>query len=275
MGTTLLLILMPIVILSAGVFIYKFQGKKDLLHLDLVQFIYTFILAPLLFIWFKTFFFLLLKTNGSLSEQWLFILDTAFTMLLFYLYAFIVMHSLTKTFRLKSIDPLYDFFYHNEYIHLWLSHLVMLFGSISLLVILGLLNLFLPQGIYFSRQVLIGLLLIGFVSGVVGYLTVMMADPKQQKKRVSFTRIAKLAMGAGFLILMTGFFIITPSFNSGYFLYWFVLTFFAGMTTMGAFSYKSPRFKARIDSWVDHLVHFDWGNNLDLFFKKSKQKEKG
>ena len=272
MGTILFLILLPIITLFAGIFIYKFQGKKDLLHLDLVQFIYTFILAPLLFIWFKTFFFLLLNTSARLSDQWLFILDTAFTMLLFYLYAFIVMHSLTKTFRLKSVDPLYDFFYHNEYIHLWLSHLVMTLGGITLFVALAVLNLFLPQSIDFSRSILIILLGLAFILGIVGYLVVMLADPKQ-KARLSFTRIAKLAMGAGFLILVSGFFIFTPDFNANYLIYWFILTFFAGMVTIGAFSYKSPRLQERINIWVDKLTHFDWGNNIEVLKQVQKNQK--
>ncbi len=260
MGLILVLVLLPIVILASGLFIYKFQGKKDLLHLDLVQFIYTFILAPLLFIWFKTFFFLMLKANGGLNQQWLFILDTTVTVVLFYLYAFIVMHSLTKTFRLKSIDPLYDLFYHNEYIHLWLSHLVMVLGSITLLVLLGFLNLFLPQNISMSYGWLTMILVGSFGLGFLGYLAVMLADPKQ-KARLSFTRISKLAMGVGFLILVSGFFIFTPSFQASYILYWLVLTFFAGMTTLGMFSYRSQRVKNRVDAWIKRLVHFDWGKN--------------
>ena len=263
MGLTLFLLLVPITVIFLGIFIYKFQGKKDLLHLDLVQFVYTFILAPALFIWFKTFFFFLLKTNGSLSPQWLFILDTAFTMVLFYLYAFIVMHSLTKTFRLKSVDPLYDFFYHNEYIHLWLSHLVMVGGSVVLLVILGFLNLFFPLNIHLSRQLLVFLLGLSFFSGFVGYVAIMMADPKQ-KARVSFTRLAKLMVGGGFLTLVSGFFIFSPRLDAQYLIYWFVLTFFAGMTTLGLFSYRSLKMKTELDNLVDRLVHFDWGKNTQV-----------
>ncbi len=272
MGLTLFLLLAPIIVIFLGIFIYKFQGKKDLLHLDLVQFVYTFVLAPLLFIWFKTFFFFLLKTNGSLSSEWLFVLDTVFTMVLFYLYAFIVMHSLTKTFRLKSIDPLYDFFYHSEYIHLWLSHLVMVGGSVVLLVILGFLNLFFSLTISFPRYWLVFLLIISFFLGFVGYVAIMMADPKQ-KAKMSFTRLVKLMIAGGFLVLMSGFFILTPQFTAQHLLYWFILTFFAGMVTIGLFSYRSAKVRGHVDSLVYRLVHFDWGKN-DQVVLSSKIKQK-
>jgi len=267
MKLVLLLFLLPIVVLSSGIFVYKFQGKKDLLHLDLVQFFYTFILAPLLFVWFKIFFFSLMQTGGVSNFEILFIADTIFSLIMLYIYAFVVMHSLTKTFRLKSIDPLYNLFYHSEYIHLWLSHLVMGIGGMGLLVILALFNLILPGPFQLTQSEFWLSLSVSFLLGILGFLAIMMADPKQ-KVHVSYMRLMKMIMGASFLVLSLGYFIIGPNLKANYIVYWLILLFFTGMIVTGLFSYKSTRARSKLNSLLGKLVHFDWGNNIEVIKSK-------
>ncbi len=263
----LFLVLLPVITLTSAVFVYKFQGKKDLLHLDLVQFFYTFILAPLLFVWFKILIFSLMQSGGITHPEVFFIADTLFSLIMLYIYAFVVMHSLTTTFRLKSVDPLYNLFSHSEYIHLWLSHLVMGVGGLTLLSILALVNLFMPGPFQLTRSIFWFSLLISFFLGILGFIMIMIADPKQQV-RVNYMRLMKLVMGGNFLILTFSYFLLNPGFKASYIVYWLVLSFFVGMVAIGLFSYKSSKARSKLDLILGRLVHSDWGNNISVLKKK-------
>ena len=128
-----LLLVLPVIGTLVGLVFYRFQGKKDLLKIDIVQFYYTFILSPIVFVWLKTMIFVLLQANThNLSMKEIYSIDTAFSVVFLLIFAFVAMHSVTKTFHLKEKDPLYNFFFDSEYIHLWLSHLAMAFGAVSI-----------------------------------------------------------------------------------------------------------------------------------------------
>jgi uncharacterized membrane protein YcaP (DUF421 family) len=54
-------ILFPFILMAIGLLIFKFNGKKDLMKMDVVQFFYAFVLTPTIFIWLKTVVFINLK----------------------------------------------------------------------------------------------------------------------------------------------------------------------------------------------------------------------
>ncbi|MCA9370211.1 hypothetical protein KC686_03570, partial [Candidatus Woesebacteria bacterium] len=139
MKLTIFLFAIPILSSLSGLLLYRFIGKKQLFKLDSIQFLYAFVLAPLLFVWAKTFFYTLVSTQNlgiALSSNDVFILDTVFSTFLLFIYAFVVMHSLTKTFNVRmKDDPLYNIFHHSEYFHLWLTHLAMFGGVLSCIFI--------------------------------------------------------------------------------------------------------------------------------------------
>ena len=127
-----LLLLVPLLTGIFGMLIYRFQdGKKQLFKLDLVQFIYLFVMSPALFVWLKTFLFYLLRNelDLSLTINDVFVIDTVYSIGGFYLFGAISMHTLTKTFWLRRHhDPEFDIYHLSEYFHLWWTHLAMTTG---------------------------------------------------------------------------------------------------------------------------------------------------
>lgn len=272
-----ILFLIPLFAILSGFVIYRHNGKREFLQLDLIQFCYTFILAPLFFIWAKTFIFFLLRSelNVSLSAGELFTIDTAFSLFLFYMYAFVVMHSLTKTFRLNAEkDPLYDLFTHSEYIHLWLTHIATSLGTMLLLIILALVNLFFPLSLAMSKPVFYLVCFAGVLAGSVGFVSLWLTDPKQDGRR--YMRLMKLGIGFSFFVLASAYFVADPSFSSAYSLFWFVFFTFSTMLIWSFFTYRS----LRVNSLMERLAsaHKDteqWGVNPQLFSTSVQPKKKG
>lgn len=263
-----LLLILPVIGTIVGLVFYSFQGKKDLLKIDIVQFYYTFVLSPIVFVWLKTMMYLLLQANSHhLSMKEIFAIDTAFSVVFLLVFAFVAMHSVTKTFNLKNKDPLYDFFFDSEYIHLWLSHLAMAFGAISILTAVSFVNLWLPLDWNGSSSSLPILLVSAFIVGLTIYLSLELSDPKQVK-RFSFMRLMKLAIGLVFALHILMFAIKTPPLTLGYAPFWFMMMAFFGASLLGFFTYKSAKMKKWIDLFVNKkLIYKDlgWGDNIKLF----------
>lgn len=270
----IVLFLIPLFAILSGFLIYRHNGRRELLQLDLIQFCYAFILAPLFFMWAKTFVFFLLRSeaNSVMSPGQLFIVDTAFTLFLFYMYAFVVMHALTKSFRLKTEkDPLYDLFHDSEYIHLWLTHIVTSIGMMLLLVILALVNVYFPMTFTMSK---LGFYLVcasGVFLGSIGFVGLWLTDPRQDGRR--YMRLMRLAIGVCFIILATAYFVADPSFNYHYALFWFVLFVFSTMLVWSFFTYRSLRVKGLFARFADkHKDTELWGVNPQLFTTSEKPK---
>lgn len=106
----IILFLVPTFAILSSLYLYQHTGKREILKFDLVQFVYAFILAPIVYIWLKSFLFVFLvsELNLHLSVTDLFIADTVLTIIFLYVFAFLVIHSLTKSFELKRLrDPFY------------------------------------------------------------------------------------------------------------------------------------------------------------------------
>lgn len=266
-----LLLLIPVLTIVSGMLMYRLNGKREILQMDMVQFFYSFILAPVLFIWGKTFLYFLLKSEVErpVSSLQLFIFDTSFSVIFLYIFAFIVLHSLTKTFNLRTgKDPLYDIFLHSEYFHLWLTHLVMYVGGMIFLTVLATANLFFPLAIEMNKLILYGVCALGVIGGAFTFLGVLLSDPKQS--RANFMRFMKIMFGLFFLLHVLYFFVFSPAFIGSLALYWWTLFFFASVVVLSFFSYRSERANTWFDSLTTWFKHHKWEVRREVFGIKKK-----
>lgn len=244
----LILLSLPIPVLFAALFIYRHTGKREFLKFDLVQFIYAFVIAPILFVWSKSFLFYLLRNelNFRLSPTELFMIDTGFSVVAMFLFAFVMVHSLTKSFNLKLYkDPLYDLFTHSEYFHLWLTHLALFIGPMIMVTFFSIVNLYIPLEVYATKGAFLGFLGLSWVIGLFGFMAVWMSDIEQ----ANFMRIMKLCFALFFMIHASVYFFYDPSFAISYGVYWFGLMFFAAASFVSLFAEKSERATNFIQRW--------------------------
>lgn len=270
----LLLYLIPVFSIISAIVVYRLNGRREFLKLDLVQFFYAFILSPVLFVWLKTFLFFLLRVeaNISLSTGQLFLIDTIFSIFFLYVFAFIVIHSLTKSFNLKrTVDPLHDLFEHSEFFHLWLTHLIMYLGGMILLTILATINIWFPLEILLGENSFYLLFISGFISGFLMFMIVWLSDPKQEK--ANFMRVMKLSFGFFFLIHVVLYFVFNPPFSPALGLYWWSLNAFTALVICSLFAYKSERALGFFERFSDYFKHSTWGNNIQLFGENNKMKK--
>lgn len=227
---------------------------------DFVQFLYTFFFTPLLFVWAKTFlrYIVANELQLDLSDTALFVIDTVYSVFALYIFAFVVIHSLTKTFNLKKHkDPLYDFFEHSEYLHLWLSHIVIYVGASILVLVFGLINIFIPIEIDITRTVLHLVTVVGAMSGIVVFSSAWLSDPREKQKG-NFMRLIKLVFGMSFSLLVLCYYVFDPSYSSEHSIFWWVFMLFAAATAVSFFSYRSQRAHNAIDRFLDNFKHNEW-----------------
>ena len=218
----ILLNLLPIIILIFGFFIYRFNGRKELLKMDLVQFIYAFVLAPAIIIWTKTVvFFSIDNLLGITDVETKFLIDSIITTIAFFFYGFMVIHSLTKSFEIKkSRDPLFDIFEHSEYLHLWLSHIVIYSGWLVVTFVLGILNIIFPFELRENSLNPTVLVLIGFV------LSLLFKHALGIVKEENFGRVMKLQVYTGTFALIVVYILIRPQYSAQFSAFWAATMFF-------------------------------------------------
>lgn len=259
----IVLLLIPLLTILSALSIYHHNGKRQFMSFDLVQFLYAFILSPLMFIWLKSFLFFLLRSELGikLSVNQLFIFDSVFSLLFIYLYAFIVIHSLTKSFKIRwQKDPLYDIFLHSEYFHLWLSHIGMFTGAILLTALLGITNLFVPLLLPYTKNFLYGMVGVGIVLGVSAFVSLWLSNPLQGH----FMRWIKVLFGISFLVHVLCYFLFDPSFSVTKAFYWMTFVGFTTTVLCSLFIHKS----ARALRMMNRLKDYKWGMNIDVLSKK-------
>jgi len=265
----LILFVIPVIVVFSVLILYRFQGKKYVLNFDLVQFLYNFVFAPLVFVWIKTIFFVILTTSPDLflSDKQVFFADTLFSLIFLYIYAFFSMHSLTKTFHLKNFDPLYDIFHDSEYMHLWLSHVVLFMGGMLILTILALANLFAPFNFSLSPFTFIIAMLGSFLVGIGFYLVLLISEPLQQK-RLTLSRLVKLGIGIFFSTHLIGYYFGSPTISAAYLFYWSSLSYFGGAFVFAFLDYKFSSISNALDKLIGYVKYQRWGENIQLFNKK-------
>lgn len=228
-----LFVLLAFLIVSS-VYLYRFDGRRELMRFDLVQFLYAFVVLPLIYLWFKTFLFLLLKDQVqiALSLNDLFIIDTIVSLIFLFLSSFVVIHSLTKSFNLKrEQDPMFDLHELSEYFHLTLSHFVIYGSGMLLLLLLALINIWVALPVTPSRTFFYSLLAFGVLVGACMYVSV--ANYRVATR--NFRRIMKLFYGLGFTINVLTYLTFTPSFSAPYSVYWLTFTAFMTLVLMALF----------------------------------------
>lgn len=261
--------LVPLFAAASAIVIYRLNGKKEVLKLDLVQFFYAFVLAPLLFVWVKTILYVLLKTEVevTLNTSQMFVFDTAFSVIYLYTFAFVVMHSLTKSFNLrKGKDPLYDIFQHSEYFHLWLTHLVIYLGVLIIFGLMSFINIFVPFELGISKLMFRVITVSGFLSGLMLFAGMWLSDPKQGA--ANFMRIIKLVAGLFFVGSALSYFIFDVPFSPQYVFYWSNSFSLLAFVLVSFFAYKSERAQTLIERAVSWFKHHGWDFRIELFEQK-------
>lgn len=254
-----------------GFVLYRFQGRKDLVHLDIVQFCYIFFFYPLFFVWLKSFVYVQLKPmiGVEISPSEYLVIDTTVATVGLYLYGIVAMKGLTKTlFLIRQKNPLVDLFPHTEYIHLWISHIAIFIGVVAILSVLSIVNLLFPFQVNESDLVNIVTASLGAAFGVCLYIVLLLSNPKQDHFRLLKT--IKLMFGLVFTIFVVAYLIFSPPLSTSFSLYWFSLFLFATFVVCSFFSYKSQRANSFMERITDLFRDYTWGNNITLFKNKKK-----
>ena len=260
------LLLIPVITTLVGLFLYRFQDRrKEIFKLDLIQFVYLFVIAPIFFVWAKTFLFFLFRRelNFNLSVTDLFVIDTVFSVLSFIIISVIAIHSLTKTFRLKrDRDPTFDLFHLSEYFHLWWTHIVIWGGIMVGETFISFVNILIPFGVSVaSKTSFYFFLTAGLIWGICFFFAIWLSDAKQN----NYMKLMKLFFATGFILHVIVYFLVEPDFNLSYGGYWFVFASFTSAVLAGSVfeKYDRPR------RFRDKFLHFNWGNNINLFDHKN------
>lgn len=267
-----ILILIPAATLLTTFLLYKQVGKRDFLKLDIVQFLYAFVFSPLVFVWLKSFLLYMAKNELDLrlSQNQLFLLDTGFSLIFLYFYAFVVIHSLTKTYEVKlQRDPLFDILAHAEEFHLWISHTSMYFLSGLLLTLLGLTNLWVPLSLELSPLSMYGVMTLGLAMGWIGFSAIWLSNFTAGK----FLRIIKLFFGIDLTALILGYFWFSPTFSGTFALYWFMLMIFSGVIMASQVVKRSAKSRQFIGRF-HHKHGAGWSENNFLLLVDSLRPKK-
>lgn len=271
MKLSLLLLLIPPLTLLSGIILYGQHGKREILKLDFVQFVYSFVIAPVIFIWLKTFIFFILRNelNVRLSISEIFIVDTIYSTLAMFIFAFVVIHSLTKSFNLKrESDPLYDMFEHSEYFHWNLSHLVIYVGAMTIASFVSFTNVLIPLTSVIDKPQFYTSLTIASVVGLLGFIGVW----NYESPSANFMRIMKLFFGVFFLAHVALYYFLEPPFNGTYLGYWFVLFMFTVTVVLSLFAEKREQ-PARIPFRLNpRKIQYYWRflrQKLPIFYTRT------
>lgn len=246
---TIFLLLIPILAAISGIILYPHTGKREFLKLDFVQFFYTFVLTPFLFVWLKSFIFLVLRQELGLRLTYgqLLLIDTIVSVIFLYIFGFVVVHALTKTFSLKiTQDPLYDIFRHAEFFHLDLSHLVMYIGVMALATLLSLVNLIVPFQVELAQTFFYGLLFFGVMAAVAMFTITWLYESPEP----NYMRLMKAAFGVNFLIHIGIYLWRGVPFGAEYGAYWFFLVFFTSLVGLSLFAERPEEKRYR---WYQRL----------------------
>lgn len=261
-------IIIPIAAIISTLGIYRRTGRREFLKFDAVQFIYAFILAPFLFIWLKSFLFYLLRQEIDihLNSTEMFVIDTTFSVIFLYIFAFIVIHSLTKSFELKRYsDPLYDVFTHSEALHLWFSHTAIYTGGMTLFVLLSLVNVFVPALVETTRFFFYLMLVLGFVGGTFGFAGIWLSNFTDSP---IFLRIMKIVVAFYFSIHVAVYFLISPAFNATNLIFWMVFMAFFAMALCSFVFERSER----ASGWFERFHHKKGWKKGNFLLSKSEFK---
>lgn len=258
----IILFVVPILSVLALLLLYQHNGKKQFMKLDLVQFAYAFVVLPVFFVWLKSFLYFILRGEINLRFEAgdLFLVDTVFSTIFLYIYAFVVIHSLTKSFNLRYYrDPLYDVFEHSEYYHVWLSHVIIYLGAGVLATLLSAVNIWVPVVTDIGQSVFLVTLVVASLVGILMFVGLWLSDPEQAQ----FLRLMKLVIGVFFMVHAGMYFLYVPAFNYTQIVFWVMFTVMASLVVCSVSFHRSER----AQRWTDRLKHHLWDKKLFVFEK--------
>ena len=263
----------PLVALIVSFLLYRQTGKRELLKFDIVQLLYAFVIAPLMFIWLKSFLYYILTVESSFAPTPanLFLIDTSFSVVFLFIYAFIVIHWVTKSFEVKRYkDPFYDMLSHSETLHLWVSHTFMFLGILVLLLMLAIANIFFPLEVEASRLQFYFILALGYLAGWIGFAGVWLANFTESK----FLLLMRFCFAIYFLILALSYFVSGLKFSSDYGVFWFLFMSGLGLTS-GSFLLEKSNKVTRFVNTFTHKHKEGWqkGNFLTLLSVEHKRNQ--
>lgn len=264
------LFLVPTFAILSALYLYRHTGKREILKFDLVQFVYAFVLTPIVYIWLKSFLFVFLvqELNLHLSVTDLFIADTIVTVIFLFVFAFLVIHSLTKSFELKRTrDPFYDIFQHSEFFHLLTSHVVLYVGMVILITIISTVNVFIPLQVVNNMLVFYAALVLGFVIGFTIYIGILLTDGEFDVKYPRFEMFVELTYVAFFIFNIVIYFFIRPGFNLPHVMYWFGFVILGGFITGSLIVDRSEMIVKRLKK-----LHYKSPKLTDPLVKVKKKK---
>ncbi|MBD3250396.1 MAG: hypothetical protein GF381_02400 [Candidatus Pacebacteria bacterium] len=258
-----LYLILPFIIIFFSLLIYRFTGRRMFLKMDLVQMIYAFFTSPLLFIWAKhliyQFFFDDQLKIAQVSFGLWFWLDTSFSVAFLLLYAFIIIHFVTKNFEIRRYkDEQFNILDFSEQLHLWVSHVGIYLGTMVLSALLALFNLFFPLPVEQNIFVFWFVPWLGVVLGVIVYLGIWLSNFTQGP----FLKVIKLGIAIQTSVLTATYLIIRPAVSPIYFVYWFILTISVSVFLTSIFLEKSDR----LMQWAEKLHHkLKWSSRKGEF----------
>lgn len=234
-----LLTLIPVLAFIAALVVYKHNGKRELLRLDLVQFFYAFVLMPVFYVWLKSFLFFFLESqlHQVISQSALLFWDTVYSVLFMFLYAFVVIHSLTKSFELKRTkDPLYDLFEHSEYYHSWVTHITIFVIGMIISFLLAILNAWLDLPWVLSQFQFYAVLVTAMLVAGIVFKAVLISDFGDFR----FVKLMKLLAGIFFILHVAVGAIYDTPFSSEKAMYWYQFTVFLSLSTISLIHDQEP-----------------------------------
>ncbi len=248
-----LLAFIPFCIFLSVVVLYRHQGKKEFLKFDLVHFLYAFVFAPLMFLWLKfVLYYLLQGEDSSFSLKETFVYDSLLSMSMLYVFAFIVIHTLTVSFSLKKKrDPGYDIFHHSEFYHIWVSHAAIYAGGMVVATLASFFNLFYPFYVANNKAYLVLLMVLGGGIGLLSYGSISFFSTSfSSRTSARFSRFMKLLYLIFVLAHLFIYFLLSPPLSLRVGTYWFFTSTFAVLATCGIFLDRSQKAKKLI-----HKIH--------------------
>ena len=159
-----------------------------------------------------------------ISQAELFIWDTVYSVIFMFIFAAVVIHSLTKSFELNiKKDPLYDLFEHSEYFHLWLSHIIFFGGGMIFITLLSIINVWFDLSVFIPKLIFYLFLL---TSPIASLFIFRMFEHTALDDKFTFLKLMKFIIGICFFIYALVYIFFEPVFASEKIMYWYMTNVF-------------------------------------------------
>jgi len=249
----LLFSLITIFLVFGGTLLYRFDGRKSLFNIDFVQFLYSFLILPLIFVSMKVFLYQTLSEMAVLSARQLFAVDTLLSVLFLYFSAAMAIHTITKSFSLhQKTKPSFDIWHVSEYLHMWWSHVVMYVLALCIFTVFSITNLIFPlTETELARQSFYASLFLGSFIGVFLYTIIW----NTKLGTGNFLAFMKIIFAFFFTVHASAYIRFRPDFSAEYLVFWMMFTMFFTTVLFSFFLEKSRH----VQKWRTWFQPGHWG----------------